>query len=746
MPEVEKEKLHGTVHSVIYKNEDTGYSVFRMTLEDSIDQPVTVSGCAPYIAPGEILDVVGKYVNHPVYGRQFRLDEIDRSLPTREEEILLYLSSGVIKGIGPTMASRIVSRFGSDTLNIIEYSSHQLIDIKGITGARAKQIGELFRQQLGVRSLIEFLSQYRLPPQIALKLYKNYGSQGRRIIENNPYLLVNEYYGVRFQEADEMAMKLGIMALEPMRVEAAVLFELEYNLNQGHTYIPRNKLVGVTQRLLNAPADEYEVWENNISEAIDRLIEREEIVLDTFVDEQACYLYRIHRAECNVATTLRMMSGKRLLPPRGITKMVDDLEKEIGIKYAPEQRKAVLMCARSRVMLLTGGPGTGKTTTIRAMLQLFNNMGLKTALAAPTGRAAKRMSELCGQEAATIHRLLDMEYDKETGNFKFVHNSTNPVPYDVVIVDETSMMDISLMECLLQAIPWGCRLVLVGDPDQLPSVGPGNVLSDMIKSDMIDRIELNQVFRQASKSKIIQNAHEVNRGIVPKLVYNSGDDFIFLPISDPEILCQEIVSLCKERIPQKMGISSDRIQVLSPARGMETGTVVLNQILREALNPYSEQKNEIKNGNILFREGDKVMQIRNNYDMVWTKGKEVGLGIYNGDIGVIQEIDPKSGTMQILMDDDKLIEYPTDNLDELELAYALTVHKAQGSEYDVVILSALKGSQKLFNRKVLYTAITRAKTMMIILGSASVIEKMVMNNKVGGRYSGLKYRIMKNAE
>ncbi len=743
MDEKEKRTIEGSVHSIVYRNEESGYAVFRLRPEGAAEkgeEPFVLAGCAPYIAPGEQIRAEGRFVVHPVHGRQFRIEEIERKLPAEEAAILDYLSSGVIKGVGPAIAGKIVGRFGAEALDVLQNAPHKLVDIKGITGARAKQIGETVRRQIGVRSLMEFLTTYRLAPQIALRLYKRYGEYGAQTVRRNPYLLVDEYYGVSFHDADDMALGLGFEALSPQRMEAASLFELEYNLNQGHTYIPRDKLADATVALLNVPPEEYELWQGAVYDAIRRLIQREEIILDSRIDEDACYLSRIYRAERDVAERLLQMASKRLLPPRGITKMVDELEQETAIDFAAEQRRAVLMSARSRVMLLTGGPGTGKTTTIRAMLNLFNRMGLKTALAAPTGRAAKRMTELCGEEATTIHRLLDMEYSRELGTFSFVHDSSHPMDYDAVVVDETSMMDITLMQALLDALPWECRLVLVGDPDQLPSVGPGNVLSDMIASGAIDTVELVDIFRQASQSTIITNAHAINHGKMPDLKAHMGSDFFFLSCEDGEQLCRTVVELCRDRLPGKMGIDPSRIQVLSPTRAQETGTIALNRALREALNPPAEGKKELRIGGFSFREGDKVMQIRNNYDLAWTKGKELGMGVYNGDIGVVREIDLHGGRMLVAMDD-RIVEYTAEIMDELEPAYALTVHKAQGSEYDAVILAALKGAPMLFNRRVLYTAITRAKSLMVIVGSASVVDRMVRNNKVGGRYSGLRTRL-----
>ena len=736
----DKDSLEGIVTSVIYRSEESGYAVLR--LDTGSEQESVVVGCIPYAAPYEYLSTQGKWVTHPSHGQQFRAEQLTRRMPEDEESILGYLSSGIIKSIGPSTARKIVARFGKQTLDILEAQPHKLVDIKGITGAKARLIGDIYQRQCGIRRLMEFLLCYGLSPQLAVRLYKNFGREAMVRIRENPYILTQEIFGVSFHEADRLAMGLGLDAGSDTRLDAAVLFEMSYNLNQGHSFIPYGKLCDVTARLLGG--NEYEEWTRTVADSVDRLIGNGEIVLEEIEDKQACYLQQIHEAECYVAQRLRDMTNRRLLPPRGITKMVDKLESLVGISYAPEQRRAVLMSARSRIMLLTGGPGTGKTTTVRAMLALFNRIGLKTALAAPTGRAAKRMTELCGEEATTVHRLLDMEYDSSTGNFNFVHDEDDPVDFDAVIIDETSMLDITLIRALLAALPQKCRLVLVGDPDQLPSVGPGNVLADIINSGNVDTVSLSEVFRQAQQSEIIVGAHAINQGEMPDLSHKEGD-FFFLQTHSTQQTNQLIVDLCAQRLPSRMDISADKIQVLSPTRGMETGTTALNHLLREKLNPMSQNKKEIKFGQYLFREGDKVMQIRNNYDIIWEKERtgETGMGMFNGDIGVATAIDTNNAQLTVLFDD-RIVRYSFDILDQLEPAYAMTVHKAQGSEYDAVILSAFKGTNMLLNRRVLYTAVTRARSLMIIVGDESVVRQMVENNKSNGRYSGLCARLKQN--
>lgn len=736
MHDIKKQQyISGRVRSVVYQNEDSGYSVIRVTCENN-EEHVLV-GFIPYAAPGETIEAYGRWVVHSTYGEQFKVESFTRTMPADEASVFEYLSHGAIKGIGPTLAKRIVGRFGEQTFNVLENEPHLLVDVKGITGAKAKMIGTNFKMQNGVRRLMEFLLENEVPPQLALRMYRRYGDGASDALKNNPYILTDEYFGVDFSKADQLAYKFGFSEDAFCRIDAAVLYELTFNLNQGHTFIPEDKLIDATL-LLTSLTDGAAVLS-----AITRLQQDGQIVCEEIYGKTACYLSYVHEAERSVAECIYSMAHRRMLPPRGITKIVDEIEGQIGMTYVPAQRKAVLMSARSRVMLLTGGPGTGKTTTVKAMLALFERMRLKTAMAAPTGRAAKRMSELCGAEATTIHRLLDMEYDPVEGRFTFVHNEENPIDYDVVIIDETSMVDILLMNSLLKAIPSNCRLIMVGDPDQLPSVGPGNVLSDIIKSDIIDIVCLTDIFRQAEESRIVVNAHAVNHGRMPEIGSEAGD-FFFLPCSTPSEVASKIVELMKETLPKKMGIDPSQIQVLSPTRRYETGTVNLNRVLQEALNPPEEGKAERRFGNFVLRQGDRVMQIKNNYDLEWVrqrlKGPEVGTGVFNGDIGVITEVNLRSETITVLFDDKEAV-YSFDQAGELEPAYAITVHKSQGSEYTAVILAAIKGPAMLLCRRVLYTAITRAKSLMIIVGSKETVKVMVENHRQNVRFSGLRYRL-----
>jgi len=552
------------------------------------------------------------------------------------------------------------------------------------------------------------------------------------VLRANPYVLVEEELGVAFPVADGLAVSLGVQADDPQRVEAGLLFELAHNAGNGHTFLPRAKLTAATGQLLGLEGAPLEA-------GLEELTARGEVVAEAVAGQEACYLAQLYEAEVYVAQRLSEMSRRDFCPPDDIGAILNGIQREQGIVYAPLQREAVELAARRQVLLLTGGPGTGKTTSLRGILGLFDAMGLETALAAPTGRAAKRLGELCGVEAATIHRLLETGYDQSTGRLVFCKNEEDPLKADAVIVDETSMVDVPLMAALLAAVRDDCRLILVGDPDQLPSVGPGNLLDHLLRSGRIPSVELTEIFRQARQSAIVMNAHGVNRGEVPDLS-NRSSDFFFLRRRDGARAVETIVELCKTRLPEHMGIPAAQIQVLSPTRKHATGTASLNRALQAALNPPEEGKAERRFGELTFREGDRVMQVKNNYDVMWREknGLRSGMGIFNGDIGQIEQIDRETVTVNF---DDRLVEYTGDMIGELEPAYAITVHKAQGSEYRAVILAALDGAPMLLSRGVLYTAITRARELMVVVGDEAVIARMAANNRQTRRYSGLRARL-----
>ena len=721
----------GTVHSVIFQNAENGYTVLRLLTGEG--EVITVVGCIPCAAPGEHLTVSGVWEQHPQHGEQLRAVELERSLPEDEEEIFDYLSSGVCKGVGPATARRIVDRFGPETLDILEQDPGRLTSIRGITEKKAQEIAASFRQAMGLRRLMAFLAQYQLPPVLAMRLRQVYGDAALEKVRENPYLLSSDDCGVEFSATDEIAMSMGFSADCGERLRAAVTFELSHNENNGHVFLPRSKLVAATCQLLDC-------GEELVEGALDELIERRAVVQEPVANVEACYLRRLWEAEVSACVRLNGLLAVDADRSPQAGKTVSEIEAEQGITYAPQQRQAVELAARTGVVILTGGPGTGKTTTVRGIVALFEKMGLDIVLAAPTGRAAKRMSELTGREAQTVHRLLGMSWNEATQQVAFTKTEKEPLETDAVIVDEMSMVDLTLFSALLRALRPGTRLVLVGDADQLPSVGAGNVFSDLIRSGRVGTVFLREVFRQAEKSAIIRNAHAVNLGQPPRLTNDQGD-FFFMCRRDGERTVSTIVELCRTRLPEKMGIPADQIQVLTPTRKGASGTISLNRCLQEALNPAGPDKREIQWGDRLFREGDRIMQTRNDYNVVW--GREdgtIGTGIFNGDVGKILQIDP-SGEWLAVEFDGRAATYGVEMLNEIDLAYAMTVHKAQGSEYRCVVMAAMPAAQSLMVRGVLYTALTRARELLIVVGDDAAIRSMAANDKQQKRYSGLRWRL-----
>ncbi|MGN8876469.1 SF1B family DNA helicase RecD2 [Pseudoflavonifractor sp. HCP28S3_F10] len=724
--------IEGSVEAVIYQNEENGYTVLRI---DAGEQGgITVVGCMPGVAPGESLSIRGKWMRHASYGEQFKAEIVERRMPAGEKAIFEYLASGAVRGIGAATARRMIEEFGEDALTVLEEHPEQLTRIKGITRKRALAMGEHFRLQMGMRRLLEFLGEHNVALQLAMPLYRRYGDRALEVVKSNPYLLVDEELGVDFAIADALAIDMGMEGEDPQRIEAGLLFELSHNLMNGHTFLPRRKLLPATGQLLGLESEALE-------DGLEALIEQGEVVQEEVAGETACYLSDLQEAEEYVAERMGEMARRELLPPDGLDALIDRIQAEQGIIYAPQQREAVELAAGRQVMLLTGGPGTGKTTSLRGVLALFDALGLETALAAPTGRAAKRLGDLCGVDAATIHRLLETQFDPGTGRLVFAHDESDPLRVDAVIVDETSMVDIALMRALLSALRGDCRLVLVGDPDQLPSVGPGNLFSDLIRSDSIPMVRLTEIFRQAAESAIVMNAHGVNRGELPDL-RNKGGDFFFLRRKDPARAAETIVELVKERLPKNMGIPADQIQVLSPTRKTVAGTGALNRAIQEAVNPPDREKGERRFGEFIFREGDRVMQVRNNYDLMWRDRDSLtsGMGVFNGDIGQITQVDNRNECITVDFDG-RIVEYSPDMLGELEPAYAITVHKSQGSEYRAVILSVCKGTPMLLTRGVLYTAITRARELLVLVGDEEAVAQMTANNRQQRRYSGLRWRL-----
>ena len=695
---------------------------------------MTVVGTIPLPAVGEKLMVTGKWSNHSSYGRQFEAEFLERLMPQTTMEILNYLSSRVIKGVGPRMAARIVEHFGDQTLAVMEREPERLAEVTGISREKARSIGEEFRLQVGMRQIMEFFALHHLPAELAVRTYKRYGDSTMELLYDDPYLLMDEELEASFSAVDQFAIALGVAGDDPRRVEAGVQFELSYNLTGGHSFLPEDKLTAATAKLLS-------VEEDTVKQAVERLLQVDRLNRDKLAGITVIYLPQLYEAETESTRRLLEFAGNTFPEPKNLNKLIASVAKDSGIDYSGQQLQAIREAATSGLLLITGGPGTGKTTILNGILELFGRMQLRCLLAAPTGRAAKRLSEVTGDDASTIHRLLEAGIDPATGKMFFARDEENPLKCDAVIVDEMSMVDVQLLHSLLRAIPQGKRLILVGDPDQLPPVGPGFPFGDMLRSGVLPSVRLTEIFRQAQKSLIVMNAHRVNQGEMPDLKCVTSD-FFFMRRNNEEAVCSLIRDLCATRLPQNMGIPSDQIQVLSPTRKGAVGTVNLNRLLQAALNPPSPDKKERTFGDYLFREGDRVMQIRNNYDILWKKtdASMVGAGIFNGDVGIIQTIDTGAETLSVLFDD-KVAEYDFTQINELEPAYAMTVHKSQGSEYRAVILTAWNGSPYLLSRSILYTAITRARELLVIVGKEETVGVMVANAKKNRRYSGLKLRL-----
>ena len=728
----EMEMLQGTIAAVVYQNYDNGYAVLRLKCSDA--QTVTVVGTVPMPAVGEGLMVTGRWTSHNSYGRQFEAEFLERVLPRSSVEILQYLSSRIIKGIGPRTAARIVDKFGDRTLDIMEREPHRLAEVTGISAAKARAIGDEFKIRVGMRQLMEFFAAHQLPAELAVQVYKRYGENATDLLYDDPYLLMEEAFQAPFEVVDRFAIDLGVSAEDHRRVEAGILFELHYNLLAGHSFLPADKLLSATAQLLSVDIAVVET-------AVERLVEAQRLVPDTLADIDVLYLPALYEAECYIRHRLLAAAKLKFPGEQNLETMLRRAQQESGICYSARQEEAIRQAAETGILLLTGGPGTGKTTILKAILSIYQQMGLKCVLAAPTGRAAKRLTEVTGEDASTIHRLLEATIDPHSGELYFVRDENNPLKADAVIVDEMSMVDVQLLHSLLQAVPENARLILVGDPDQLPPVGPGSPFSDCLRSQQLPTIRLTEIFRQAQESLIVMNAHRVNAGQMPEL-RNVKSDFFFLRCATEEAVGQTIQDLCSTRLPKNMGIPADQIQVLTPTRKGGVGTWALNHRLQNALNPAAPAKKERQWGDFSFREGDRVMQIRNNYDIMWKKtdGSAVGAGIFNGDVGIIQTIDSQMETLTVCFDD-RVVDYDFNQLGELEPAYAMTVHKSQGSEYRAVILSAWNGSPYLLSRSVLYTAITRAKELLIIVGREETVAAMTENAKRNRRYTGLKLRL-----
>jgi exodeoxyribonuclease V alpha subunit len=729
--------VEGSVQSIIFQNAENGYTVLRLVSEEG--ELLTVVGCIPCAAPGERLAVDGVWETHPQHGEQLRAVELERRLPETEDDMISYLSSGICKGVGPATAQRIVERFGAHTMEILEDAPEKLTCLKGMTDKKAQEIAAGFRHALGLRRLMAFLAQYQLPPVLAMNLRQQYGEGALEAVRRNPYLLSGDVCGVDFSVTDSIAMSLGFSADDDCRVQAAVTFELSHNENNGHVFLPRPKLIAATVQLLGCE-------EELAQRALDGLVERKAVICQKVANVDACYLRRLWEAETYACAKLNALLNACADRSEMADRAVEEIQREQGITYAPQQREAVEKAAKSGVLILTGGPGTGKTTTVRGIVALFHKMGLDIVLAAPTGRAAKRLSELTGMDAQTVHRLLGMNWNEITHEAAFTKSEQEPLEADAVIVDEMSMVDLPLFAALLRALRPGTRLVMVGDADQLPSVGAGNVFSDMIRSGRIETVFLREVFRQAEQSAIIRNAHAINDGEPPQLSNDAQSDFFFMCRRDAERAVSTVVELCQKRLPENMNIPADQIQVLTPTRKGAAGTLNLNRLLQQAMNPAAKDKHEVIWGDRLFREGDRVMQTKNDYNVVWERADgAAGTGMFNGDIGQIVQIDP-SGQWVTINFEDRTATYTAEMLTEVDLAYAMTIHKSQGSEYRCVVLCAMPSAPSLMVRGVLYTAVTRARELLILVGDDAAVKSMAANDKRQRRYSGLRWRLTHSGE
>ncbi len=732
------ESLAGYVEHIIYRNADNGYTVLNLV---SGEDEITCVGIFSAIAEGENIEAQGEYTEHPTYGQQFKVTSFEEKAPEDEEAIERYLGSGAIKGIGLAMAARIVRRFKEDTFRIIEEEPERLAEIKGISNRKAMEIASQVNEKRDLRQAMIFLQQYGITMNLAVKVYQAYGQDVYGIIRENPYRLADDIDGVGFRTADEIAARVGIRMDSDFRVRSGILYTLLQASGEGHTYLPETELTPRASKLLNVTAEQVE------KQYMDLAIERK-IILKQMEDQTQIYAASFYYMEANTATMLKRLNVSYDVSDAEIEQRIRGIEKKSGMTLDEHQVTAVKEAVRNGLLVITGGPGTGKTTTINTIIRYFELEGLEIFLAAPTGRAAKRMSETTGFEARTVHRMLELNGGAE-GSGGFERDESNPLEADVIIVDEMSMVDISLMYSLLKAISVGTRLILVGDVNQLPSVGPGSVLRDIIQSHACNVVMLTKIFRQASTSDIIVNAHKINHG-EEVILDNKSMDFFFLKRYDADVIINVVLQLIKQKLPKFVDATPYDIQVLTPMRKGLLGVERLNGILQRYMNPLANGKVEKEYGSTVFREGDKVMQTKNNYQLAWeirTKfGLTVdkGLGIFNGDMGIIRQINDFAEQMIIEFDEGRMVEYPYKLLDELELAYAITIHKSQGSEYPAVVIPLLGGPMMLMNRNLLYTAVTRARKCVTLVGNEVTFQQMIQNTSQQKRYSGLCDRLKEN--
>ena len=730
---MEKETINGFVEKVVYRNTENGYTVVNISVEGD---DVVCTGYFSDITEGDQIIAEGSFVEHKQYGIQFTVTSYEIKEPETSVAMEKYLGSGIIKGVGPALSAKIVKKFGDETFNIIEREPERLAEIKGITEKKAIEIGTQFEEKKEFRNAMIFLNQYGVSNALAMKIYKEYGIKVMKIVRENPYRLADDIAGVGFKTADEIALRMGFSPESSMRMKAGISFALSMAASNGHTYLLYEDLYEESKRLLGISEAEFE------SDIYELTIERK-IVLKEVKGERRVYNNNLYYMELTVARKLLDLNAKSENNYKVMEAKVKEVEAKTGIKLGDLQRKAVYEAVESGLVIITGGPGTGKTTTINAIIKLFEMQNMEILLAAPTGRAAKRMTETTGMEAQTIHRLLELNGNpEEGGSMRFERNELNPLEADVIIIDEMSMVDIYLMYSLLKAVTVGTRLILVGDVNQLPSVGPGKVLKDIISSEKFNVVRLSEIFRQAAESDIITNAHKINAGQSIRLD-NKSKDFFMLSMSSSIQIQRALVSLIAEKLPPYVDATKYDIQVLTPSRKGELGVENLNKILQQYINPPAPGKREKQWGEVIFRENDKVMQIKNDYQMEWKivtkKGLTIkeGSGVFNGDCGIIREINEFAGTVTVEFDEGKLVEYTGATLEELELAYAITIHKSQGSEYPAVIIPLLNAPKPLLNRNLLYTAVTRARKCVTIVGSENSVNEMIQNESEMKRNSGL---------
>lgn len=725
------EVINGRIENVVYRNENNDYTVLEIV--DGEENLICAVGVIPMAYEGETVTLRGRWTFHKEFGKQFAFDSFDKSLPDDVDGIFKYLSSGTIKGVGPVTALKIVNRFGVDSFDVIEHRPEWLADISGITRKKAAAISESFRQQAGIRGVMMFCKDYMGVGEVA-KVYKKFGAGAVGLIKDNPYILCDGEVGIPFAKADAIARSLGADPASSERILSGITYILSHTaVSVGHTCLPESEIISSTAELLG-------IGEDIMSATLNMLLDNSD--LSCYKKDETNYIMTNATAEDEdvIARSLSRISASAAYFGAGdIAGLIEKVESGLDISFAPLQRAALFASLENGVMILTGGPGTGKTTVVRAMLSIFKSAGLKAVLAAPTGRAAKRMSEATGEEAKTVHRMLEMERTTD-GSVRFCRNERNPLTESVVIVDEASMLDLSLTAAMLRAMRRGSRLILIGDSDQLPSVGAGNVLSDLIESDRIKTIRLTEIFRQSKESLIITNAHRINEG-TPPLINVTDSDFFFVRREREADIAEAISTLIDERLPRTYGRDiREKIQVITPSKKGVAGVEAMNSVLQARLNPPAKFKKEKASHGTIFREGDRVMQIVNNYDIEWDKNGAVGVGLFNGDIGVVEYIDLSEELVRVRFDD-RTAEYSYDMLEELELAYAITVHKSQGSEYPVVIIPMYSCAPMLMARNLLYTAVTRARSMVILVGRADIPRKMTENNRLISRFTSLKDKI-----